>query len=50
MTDLVKQIKKALFLLRLPAYTGKREFNDQLLDQHREDAYALVHQQMFGFR
>ena len=49
-TALIKKITKALFLLRFPVRTGRREFNAELLDQHREDAYALMHQQMTGLR
>lgn len=49
-TTLIKKIKKALFLIRFPARAGRREFNVELLDQHREDAYALMHQQMTGLR
>lgn len=49
-TVLIKKIKKVLFLLRLPVNAKRREFNGELLDQHREDAYALLHQQMTGLR
>jgi hypothetical protein len=49
-STLIKKIKKALFLLRFPVRTGRREFNVELLNQHREDAYALVHQQTAGLR
>ena len=49
-TALIKKIKKALFLLRFPVRAGRREFNVELLDQHREDAYALMHQQITGLR
>ena len=47
---MIKKIKKALFLLRLPVRAGRREFNGELLDQHREEAYVLMHQQMTGLR
>jgi hypothetical protein len=47
---LINKIKNALFLLRFPVRTGRRELNVELLDQHREDAYALMHQQMTGLR
>jgi hypothetical protein len=47
---LIKKIKKALFLLRLPVRAGRREFNGELLDQRREDAYILIHQQLTGLR
>ena len=50
MTALIKKIKKALFLLRLPVRPGRREFNGELLDQRREEAFVLIHQQMTGLR
>jgi hypothetical protein len=49
-TALIKKIKKALFLLRLPVHPGRREFNGELLDQRREEAFVLMHQQMTGLR
>ncbi len=42
----IKRIMKVLFFLRRPVRDDRREFNGQLLDQRREDAFVLMHQQM----
>jgi hypothetical protein len=49
-TAVIKKIKKALFQLRLPVRNGRGEFNAELLDQRREDAFILIHQQLTGLR
>jgi hypothetical protein len=47
-TALIKTIKKALSLLRLRDHAERRGFNGELLDQRREEALVLIHQQMTG--
>jgi hypothetical protein len=50
---MIKRIKKALFQLRILGSDGsvraeRGEFNGKLLDQRREEAFVLMHQQMAG--
>lgn len=51
---MIKRIKKALFSFRRPIRNDRpvrddrREFNEQLLEQRREDVFVLLHQQMGG--
>ena len=49
-TTMIKRITKALFALRQPVSSDRREFNGQLLEQQREDVFVLLHQHMGGLR
>lgn len=44
---MIRKIRKVLFPARR---TGRRLFNRDLLEQHREDVFVLMHQQMSGLR
>ncbi len=39
-----------VFFSRKAVRNDARQFNGQMLDQHREDVYAVMHQQMAGLR
>ena len=41
---MVKRLMDLLALSAKPAVKDKPVFNGQLLDQHREDVYAVLHQ------
>jgi hypothetical protein len=44
---MIRKIRKALFPERR---RGRRLFNSDLLEQHRDDVFVLMHQQVGGLR
>ncbi|WP_426997580.1 hypothetical protein [Pseudarthrobacter sp. N5] len=46
---MIKKLQDALFS-RKDAPKDPKGFNGSLLDQHREDIYIAIHQQMGGLR
>ncbi|ACL41874.1 hypothetical protein Achl_3922 [Pseudarthrobacter chlorophenolicus A6] len=47
-STLIRKIRK--LLTRVRRRPGKAGFNRRLLEQHRDDAFAVMHQQMGGLR
>ena len=47
-TTMIKKIQELLFSGRKSIREDPRDFNGELLDQHREDVFILMHQQMRG--
>jgi hypothetical protein len=49
-TTMIKKIQRALFSGRKPVRDQPRNFNEDLLNAHREDVFVLMHQHVGGLR
>jgi hypothetical protein len=49
-TTVIKKIRQALLSMRKPVSDQPRDFNEDLLNAHREDVFLLMHQHMGGLR
>jgi hypothetical protein len=49
-TAMIKKITRALRRLRRPLVAEPRVFNEELMEQRREDVFVLMHQQISGLK
>lgn len=47
---MLKKLQAVLFVHRPGVRKGASQFNGQLLDQNREDVYAVIHRQLSALR